>query len=806
MKKILVWLSLFFILLSLCDQVGALVALPARKPSVTNTCVQVIQYAENKTTGECQLYSTPCDVPTGWNPVQKCTITDTKKVIEPTFEVRKFDSCSALEDTLTTIFERYQDRYWYPYGMDHEYSTVTQVPAPIASVTKNTLKSDGTVGNNAQLWSSDPFSTTNIQVAGVDEADVVKTDGMNIYTYSQQSHEVRIVRMSDMRLEKTIALPDSFSSIEMYISWSKLVLIGHKYASSGAYYLYRYYTPENKTIVAVYDIISPENPKLERYNQIDGEYRDSRLIGSTLYFLSTNTLRLPPIYMTADTKLDNGEYANIVEKLQKNFALKNVVPQIKESRMSSSTGKYLQSIRSSVASCSDITFVLPDTETMKHIDFSPSFVSLSSFDITNPAMKMKSQLLFGDVGQIHMSQKSLYIASSITQNSVETDATCPAGARCAPWNYSYESSTLIHRYALENGGLKYIYTTKIAGSPMNQYSMDEDTSGNFRLVTQKYSWSSGVNKNASKLSIINPSGKMIGSLANIAPGENFQSARFIANRLYLVTFEQIDPLFVIDLSDPTTPKVLGELKMPWYSTYLHPYDADRLIGIGYDTFTNKYGGVQNSGLKIDLYNVKDVKNPKQEGSLTLGDNGSSSEVLTNPRAFVWYKEKNLLLMPAQIQYSAHDPVDTYRVQSIYQWLIGISITPGSVSEKWRVTHIVSPADMEKKWRAECANYSGSKSQSCRKLLDGSEYCTTEYNYVPQYCFADSTVESYIAANIWNYSSDFITRALYRGDTFYSLSDSSIKSWNFMNTSSPKGTIEFSSSWTKPSSAFPTVLR
>ena len=150
-------------------------------------------------------------------------------------------------------------------------------------------------------------------------------------------------------------------------------------------------------------------------------------------------------------------------------------------------------------------------------------------------------------------------------------------------------------------------------------------------------------------------------------------------------------------------------------------------------------------------------------------------------------------MPAQIQYSAHDPVDTYRAKSIYQGLIGISITPGNVSEKWRVTHIAPPDDMEKKWRAECAGYAPSNKPSCRKLLDGSEYCTTEHNYVPQYCFSDSTVESYIASNIWNYSSDFITRALYKGDTFYSLSDSSIKAWDFADPKNPKGTIYFSGS-------------
>jgi inhibitor of cysteine peptidase len=91
---------------------------------------------------------------------------------------------------------------------------------------------------------------------------------------------------------------------------------------------------------------------------------------------------------------------------------------------------------------------------------------------------------------------------------------------------------------------------------MNQYSMDEDANGNFRIVTQSYAWSSGQNQNSTQVSVISPSGKVIGKLPNIAPGENFQSARFIADRLYLVTFEQIDPLFVIDLTDPKKPKIL----------------------------------------------------------------------------------------------------------------------------------------------------------------------------------------------------------------------------------------------------------
>ena len=159
---------------------------------------------------------------------------------------------------------------------------------------------------------------------------------------------------------------------------------------------------------------------------------------------------------------------------------------------------------------------------------------------------------------------------------------------------------------------------------------------------------------------------MAGTLSDIAPGENFQSSRFIGDRLYLVTFEQIDPLFVIDLKEKQNPKILGELKIPGYSTYLHPYDSNRLIGVGYDTKANQWGGTQNAGIKIDLYNVKDVKNPKQEQSLIIGDVGSSSDILWNPRLFTYYKEKNLLLMPGIFMTSANDPLDTYRSQSAFQ--------------------------------------------------------------------------------------------------------------------------------------------
>ena len=112
------------------------------------------------------------------------------------------------------------------------------------------------------------------------------------------TQSIRIVRMSDMKLLKVLKLPDSFSSIELYLSQNKLTLVGQKYTNQGSFFTFRYYAPETKTIVAVYDVATPETPRLERYNQLDGSYRESRLIGSTLYLLSSNTLRMPPIYLS----------------------------------------------------------------------------------------------------------------------------------------------------------------------------------------------------------------------------------------------------------------------------------------------------------------------------------------------------------------------------------------------------------------------------------------------------------------------------------------------------------------------------
>ena len=142
--------------------------------------------------------------------------------------------------------------------------------------------------------------------------------------------------------------------------------------------------------------------------------------------------------------------------------------------------------------------------------------------------------------------------------------------------------------------------------------------------------------------------KTIGSLTHIAEQEKIYSTRFIGDRLYMVTFKRIDPFFVIDLATPTAPKILGKLKIPGYSDYLHPYDATHIIGVGKETGTNDWGGVSTKGIKLALFDVSDVEHPTQIDKVEIGDAGSDSAALSDHKAFLFDKSKNLLVIPARV--------------------------------------------------------------------------------------------------------------------------------------------------------------
>jgi uncharacterized secreted protein with C-terminal beta-propeller domain len=192
----------------------------------------------------------------------------------------------------------------------------------------------------------------------------------------------------------------------------------------------------------------------------------------------------------------------------------------------------------------------------------------------------------------------------------------------------------------------------------------------------------------------------VGKLEDLAPGENFHSARFMGDRGYLVTFKKTDPLFVIDLSNATNPRVLGELKIPGYSDYLHPYDETHLIGVGKNTIEADEGDFAwYQGIKISLFDVSDVTNPIEMANYVIGDRGSDTPVLYDHKAFLFDTSKNLLVIPVTVAkidpYQYPDPVPSWAYGTpVWQgaYVFDVSLYHDFVLEG-RITHLDSGTDI-----------------------------------------------------------------------------------------------------------------
>ena len=206
--------------------------------------------------------------------------------------------------------------------------------------------------------------------------------------------------------------------------------------------------------------------------------------------------------------------------------------------------------------------------------------------------------------------------------------------------------TIIQKISIDRMDIEPEDSGEVPGRVLNQFSMDE-FEGYFRIATTNSQWNR--DRSANHVYVLDDSMETVGELEDLAPGERIYSARFMGERLYLVTFRNIDPLFVIDLADPENPTVLGKLKIPGYSDYLHPYDENHIIGVGKETIEDKDRDIAwQQGVKLALFDVSDVEKPKQISKAEIGDRGSDSYALQDHKAFLFSKAKNLLVIPVKV--------------------------------------------------------------------------------------------------------------------------------------------------------------
>ena len=253
-----------------------------------------------------------------------------------------------------------------------------------------------------------------------------------------------------------------------------------------------------------------------------------------------------------------------------------------------------------------------------------NYMIVGGFNINNNN-EVNIESFFGASDEIYASENNLYI----TQMAYNED-------------YSYNNSkTIIYKFNLSNSHISMQCKGEVKGYLNNQFSMDE-YEGNLRITTTVYNEKDNT---SNQLFILDENLQQIGKIENLAEGEQIYAVRFMGKFGYIVTFEQVDPLFVIDLKDPTKPEVKGELKIPGYSSYLHPYDETHVIGIGYNTKANGYGGITNDNMKVSMFDVSDLENPKELFNISIGEDYTHSDIGYNHKALFYNKNKNLIGFP-----------------------------------------------------------------------------------------------------------------------------------------------------------------
>ncbi|WP_342442339.1 beta-propeller domain-containing protein [Lysinibacillus sp. FSL K6-0075] len=444
-------------------------------------------------------------------------------------------------------------------------------------------------------------STTNNQVEGVEEGDIVVVKDGFIYTAKDQS--ITVVNAKDpqnLKMATSIKLKESQYISKLALYDNLLIVIGDQYIEKARTAM---------VTASFYDISNPSNPKHVRDVGQEGFLQDIRITKDTLYLIGN---MYPNYWMLQEdnkTDLKPKTFDSMAGSEYKNLPLEKIS-------------------------------ILPNT-------MDGTYSLITAVDLKNGAKTTaNTKGYLGGSSGLYMSENALYLTTPMYESS--NDISSEKRVMDMIW-LPRSADTQIFKWNVDGTTLNFAGSTEVKGTVLNQYSMDE-YKGNFRIFTTEGNTWDEKSTSYNHLFILDEHLKTLGSVKDMAPGEKIYSARFMGEKAYVVTFKQVDPLFVIDVANPKKPTVLGELKIPGFSNYLHPLDETHLIGIGYDTeqrydsYTKRNFTV-TTNMKMSLFDVSDFRNPKEQSTVKIGGKGSSSEVQYNPKALFRNKEFNYFGFP-----------------------------------------------------------------------------------------------------------------------------------------------------------------
>ena len=486
--------------------------------------------------------------------------------------------------------------------------------------------------------STPSFSSTNVQEAGIDEPDIVKTDGKRVFAIADQKLYALDAGDGAPKIIGSLDLTGT-GAHQMLIRGDRVLVMTTSYSGGGpgiAVDSSRIAYNSTTVVLTEVDVSNPGAMAVRRTMALDGQLVDARLHGGTARVVVASSPQA------------------VAPAAIPNTGLRRYVPRTTlVSRVSGRT------FRRSVVACGDVrrppAFSGLDLLTVLTIDLDKGL-----FNVDRDAIMAGAQTVYG-------SETGLYVASQRYVASAESGRALPESMH-----------TQIHRFDVSKESVTtYAGSGEVTGFVLNQYSLSEHEGALRVASTDEPQWFEGTlaRDSESFVTVLETSGaalSQVGRVGGLGKGERIYAVRFVGDKGYVVTFRQVDPLYTLDLSTKTAPKVLGELKILGYSAYLHPVSDDLLLGVGQDATAQG----QRLGTQLSLFDVSDLRNPKRLAQASLGANSSTSAEF-DPHAFLFWKPTGLAVIPL----SVYGPTG-----EAFNGAVGFKVGTATLGEAGRIAH------------------------------------------------------------------------------------------------------------------------
>jgi uncharacterized secreted protein with C-terminal beta-propeller domain len=495
------------------------------------------------------------------------------------------------------------------------------------------------------------YTTTNNQVAGVDEADFVKNDGTRIFALSGQTlYAARSWPATDLAVRGTLKIEGYpremflegtdraviFSSIYKWYPLSNVAGDRCDALDCG-------YHSENTVKITVVDVSDLTNLRVTHEYTLPGHYNSARKVGSSVRVVLSDDFNFP----ASVRWWPEVQNVNLWDPLNKSRRVDEFNKLISANEKAIRAQTLAEWVPAGKATIAGQTATVPHECTAFQKVNAPTrlgTVSVATLNLANPNRVDRSTII-AEPGEIYASQKNLYVATRHWW-------WWPAPGQ--------RDTTYLHKFDISSPDQAlYVASGVVDGHIVDQFSMDENAKGFFRVATTTMFRVPDVNpgnwwgrmETTNSISVLaenNGALDVVGQSEQLAKGERITSARFIEDKGFVVTFRQVDPLFTFDLSDPTKPTKLAELKVPGFSTYLHPMDANHLLTIGTyvpEPVNGQPVDWRTRALQLTIFDVSDMRNPKQSHTQLVGTSSGYSEAQHEHKAFNYFPAKKLLAIP-----------------------------------------------------------------------------------------------------------------------------------------------------------------